>query len=345
MTQGEIMRQMATIRRIEEIRPIPDADKICSYRVGGWWVVDSIGKYSVDDLVVYCEIDSFIPHEIAPFLSKGKEPREYEGVKGERLRTVKLKGQISQGLLLPLEPTCSMIESELLESLDVSNHLNIQKYEPPIPAQLAGLIKGNFPSRIPKTDQERIQNLSKEFIQWKEQGLTFEITEKCDGSSMTCYVIDNEFGVCSRNLDLKFDENNTFWKVAIANNFEEKLKSFGKNIAIQGELIGMGVNGNIYKMNNHKFVLFDIYDIDEGRYFNSEERNEFAADFGIEHVPVIQFNSLVEFDDIQCVLTFAEGKSIINPVVEREGLVFKCQEKPDISFKSISNRFLIKNGD
>jgi ATP-dependent RNA circularization protein (DNA/RNA ligase family) len=91
--------------------------------------------------------------------------------------------------------------------------------------------------------------------------------------------------------------------------------------------------------------LFDIYDIDEGRYFNSEERNEFAADFGIEHVPVIQFNSLVEFNDIQCVLTFAEGKSIINPVVEREGLVFKCVEKPDISFKSISNRFLIKNGD
>lgn len=338
-------RKMATLRKVEEVRAIPEADKICAYRIGGWWVVDSVGKYFIDDLVVYCEIDSWIPNEIAPFLSKGKEPREYEGIKGERLRTVKLRGQISQGLLLPLEPTCSMIESELCEGLDVSELLGIVKYEPPIPAQLAGLIKGNFPSRIPKTDQERIQNLSKQFIQWKDQGLTFEITEKCDGSSMTCYVIDDVFGVCSRNLDLKFDENNTFWKVAIANNFEEKLKSFGKNIAIQGELIGMGVNGNIYKMNDHKFVLFDIYDIDEGRYFNSEERNEFAADFGIEHVPVIQFNSLVEFDDIQCVLTFAEGKSIINPVVEREGLVFKCQEKPDISFKSISNRFLIKNGD
>ena len=338
-------RMMAWIAKIDKVERHPNADSLDICTVGGWNCITKLGEFNQGDLVIYVSIDSFIPHEIAPFLSKGKEPREYEGVKGERLRTVKLKGQISQGLLLPLEPTCSMIESELLEGLDISNHLNIQKYEPPIPAQLAGLIKGNFPSRIPKTDQERIQNLSKEFIQWKEQGLTFEITEKCDGSSMTCYVIDNEFGVCSRNLDLKFDENNTFWKVAIANNFEEKLKSFGKNIAIQGELIGMGVNGNIYKMNNHKFVLFDIYDIDEGRYFNSEERNEFAADFDIEHVPVIRFNSLVEFNDIQCVLTFAEGKSIINPVVEREGLVFKCVENPDISFKSISNRFLIKNGD
>jgi RNA ligase (TIGR02306 family) len=90
------MRKLATIREIEEIKPIPEADKICAYRVDDWWVVDTINKYQVNDLVIYCEVDSWIPHELAPFLSKGQEPREYNGVKGERLKTVKLRGQISQ---------------------------------------------------------------------------------------------------------------------------------------------------------------------------------------------------------------------------------------------------------
>lgn len=337
------MRQMATIRKIEEIRPIPDADKICSYRVGGWWVVDSIGKYSVDDLVVYCEIDSFIPHEIAPFLSKGKEPREYEGVKGERLRTVKLKGQISQGLLLALEPTCSMIESILFEGLDVSFPLNIKLYEPPIPAQLAGLIKGNFPSRIPKTDEPRIQNLSKELEEWKVKKYNWEVTEKCDGSSMTVYFLDGEFGVCSRNLDLKLDPNNTFWKVAIANNFEEKLRSCGKNIAIQGELVGNGVNGNIYKMTEHKFYLFNIYDIDKGEYYTPDDRLKFSVENNIDHVPTFM-NICLENVSVDNLLQMAEEKSLINHSVEREGLVFKCVEDPSISFKAISNKFLMKTG-
>jgi len=97
-------RKMATIRRIEEVKAIPNADKIVAYRVGGWWVVDSIGKYVVGDLVVYAEPDSFIPSIIAPFLTKpGHYAKTFEGVEGERLRTVSLRKQISQGLLLPLK--------------------------------------------------------------------------------------------------------------------------------------------------------------------------------------------------------------------------------------------------
>lgn len=150
-------RKLATIRRIAEIKDIPGADLIQAYRVDGWWVVDSKGKYQIGTDVVYCEVDSWIPHELAPFLSKGKEPREYNGVKGERLRTVKLKGQLSQGLLLPINaiffqpgPVYTYWKNE-----DVTEILNIQKWERPIPAQLRGLIKGNFPSYFRKTDQER----------------------------------------------------------------------------------------------------------------------------------------------------------------------------------------------
>ena len=96
------MRKLATVRRIDDIRPIPDADAIECAVIGGWSVVIKKGEYREGDIAVYCEIDSWIPHELAPFLSKGQEPREFEGIRGERLRTVKLRGQVSQGLLLPL---------------------------------------------------------------------------------------------------------------------------------------------------------------------------------------------------------------------------------------------------
>ncbi len=100
----QFKRKMASIRKISAIEIIPEAQYICTYVIDGWKVVDSIGKYKVDDLVVYCEIDSFIPNSVAPFLTaEGKEPKEYLGVKGERLKTRKLKQQISQGLILQLD--------------------------------------------------------------------------------------------------------------------------------------------------------------------------------------------------------------------------------------------------
>lgn len=149
------MRKLATIQKISEIKPIKDADRIVAYRVNGWWIVDQKDKYKVGDFVIYCEIDSWIPHEIAPFLSKGKEPQEFNGVKGEKLRTIRLKKQISQGLLLPLVLENFTIDVSEAEGTDLSEILNIQKWEKPVPPQLAGTMRGNFPSKIPKTDQER----------------------------------------------------------------------------------------------------------------------------------------------------------------------------------------------
>lgn len=150
------MRKMATIRRIDEIRPIEGADAIECAVVGGWTVVVKRGEFQPGDTAVYCEIDSWIPHEVAPFLSKGQEPREYNGIRGERLRTVRLRGQLSQGLLLkPADVMDAKAFTLAGMGGDVSELLNIQKWEAPIPAQLAGDVKGAFPSFIPKTDQER----------------------------------------------------------------------------------------------------------------------------------------------------------------------------------------------
>ena len=327
------MRKMATVRRIDTINPIPDADSIECAVIGGWKVVTKKGEYKPGDLAVYCEIDSWIPNELAPFLSKG-EPKEYNGIKGERLRTVRLRKQLSQGLLLPY----SILGRIGAEDEDVSEELNIQKWEAPINPQLAGQVKGNFPDRIPKTDQERVQNLSKELEQYA--GQVFEVTEKLEGSSMTCYMINGEFGVCSRNMDLKRDENNTFWRVAIEQSIENKMRTLASdNYAIQGELIGPGIQGNIYNLNKHTFRVFDIYDIDAGEYVFPETRHQIVEALGLTHVPLIGFLAIQA--NMDYLLETAEGKSLLNDKQEREGLVYKAAQG-QFSFKAISNKYLLK---
>jgi len=337
-------RKMASIRKIAEIKAIPDADKICAYRVDGWWVVDSVGKYEVGELVVYAEPDSWVPNELAPFLtSAGKEPREYNGVKGERLRTVKLRGQISQGLLLPLEPTCKNIESLLFEDLDVSVPLNVQKWERPIPAQLAGQVRGNFPALVPKTDQERIQNLSKQFDKFMED--TWSVTEKLDGSSCTFYLDDeDQFHVCSRNLDLKEDENNSFWKTARKYDIEGIMRRNNmQGMAIQGEMIGEGIQGNQYKV-VLDFYVYDMYNTRTGEYILPSQLKAACERLGLNHVPILAEGVTLVGSSIQTILSEAEGKSRLNGS-EREGIVFKSESVHDRSFKAISNKWLLKTGE
>lgn len=341
------MRKLATIRRIDEINPIPNADAIEVATVGGWRVVIKKGEFAVGDLAVYCEIDSWIPHDLAPFLSKG-EPKEYNGVKGERLRTIRLRGQLSQGLLLPRHVALDKI-GEIHEGMDVTDLLGIQKFEPPIPAQLAGEVLGMFPSAVPKTDQERIQNLSAELATW--QGMEFEVTEKLDGTSCTFYLdADGELHVCSRNLDLKRNPDNTLWRIADKNNVAEKMLAEGlTNYAIQGEVIGEGIQGNKYNLKGQEFFVFDIYDVATGRYLSSAERIRVSYSLGLCHAPYGrpfgQFFQVMKDTTVQELLSMAEDKSALNRTTEREGLVFKCTSDTSIHFKAISNKFLLKSGE
>jgi RNA ligase (TIGR02306 family) len=344
-----MFRKMATIRKIDEIRPIEGADAIEAAVVGGWVVVIRKSEFKVGDLAVYCEIDSFIPHELAPFLSKGNEPRVYNGVKGERLRTVKLRGQTSQGLLLPLSVFPHSLgffyATDKTVGEDVSHWLGIQKWEAPIPAQLAGDVEGPFPTVIPKTDQERIQNLTEQLKEWQGNGdFTWEITEKLDGSSMTVFVNGDAEGVCSRNWNLKETEGNTLWRVARRNDLLTKIRNTNRNLALQGELIGEGIQGNSYKVTGQDFFVFDIYDIDRGNYMTPFERRVFCDTHGIKHVPVLAKEMVIQ-EWVTGLLTMADGQSVLNPKTAREGLVFKSNVFDGPSFKAISNRWLLKNGE
>ena len=343
-------RKMATIRRIDTIGPIEGADAIEVTTVGGWKVVVKKGDFKPGDLAIYVEIDAWVPTTIAPFLTKPDQyPKVFEGVQGERLRTIRLRGQLSQGLLMPMSVMTNngVIAQILKEGEDVSQALGIKKYEAPVPACLAGEVKGMFPGFIPKTDQERIQNLSAELSEWVRLGYTFEVTEKLDGTSMTAFMVDGVFSICSRNLELKPNPDNSMFKAALKQNLEAKLTQSGRNLALQGELIGNGIQGNKYKLKDQGFYVFDIYDIDAKRYLTPVERKAFVAEWNIAHVPVFQAAVSLDGLTIDMLLKHAEGKSVMGDITgpEQEGLVYKCNENPEVSFKCISNKFLLRNGD
>lgn len=329
-------RKLATVRRIDAIDPIPGADAIEVATVGGWkTVIAKKDGFKVGELAIYFEVDSWIPTELAPFLSKEKNPKVFNGIAGERLRTIKLRGQLSQGLLLPVPNGVEKVEGH-----DVGDLLQIQKWEKPIPAQLAGMMKGSFPSQIPKTDQERIQNIVKEVNEATAADLRFEVTEKLEGSSMTVYLIDGEFGVCSRNIDLKRDETNSFWAMAIKMDIERLLREAKMdNYAVQGELIGPGIQGNIYGLSEPEFYVYDIYNIKDGKYLDPMVREAVNAVWlGLKHVPIIEKRAATS--EVQKMIREADGMSDINPDVLREGVVYK-QVDGGMTFKVISNAYLL----
>lgn len=354
------MRKLASIRRITDIQPIPGADAIEVCTVDGWKVVAQKAMgYKVGDLVVYLEIDSWVPHAIAPFLTKNAAiPKVFNGVEGERLRTIKLRGQVSQGLLMPLSALSEVGTPEengtvvggppaqpfilVKEGEDVSDFLGIQKWEAPLPAQLAGQAQGMFPTQYaPKTDQERVQNMFREVYARKDE--IYEWSLKLDGSSMTVFKIDGVLRVASRNLELKISEENA------DNSYVKKAMEIGKliedvdNIVIQGELWGEGINGNKEGITGVRFSVFDIVDPKTREKWDADRRFKFCAAHGIEHVPILGTYRELPFESLDEILAFADGPSLY--AKNREGVVFKSLNDPEFSFKVISNRWLMKTGD
>jgi RNA ligase (TIGR02306 family) len=336
-------RKLATIREITDIRPIEGADMIELASVGGWNVVvaKNVG-HKIGDKVVYCEIDSFLPiKEEFEFLRKSsyKKMGDQEGF---RLKTIKLRGQVSQGLILPISvvPIVQFATGhDLPEGLDVTEMLGIVKYEPPIPAELSGKVKGGSPSFLHKTDEERVQNLVKEYGEYKLTSVhQFYMTEKLDGSSATFYMNKGEFGVCSRNLELLETEGNTFWKVARELDLENKLKDKG-NICLQGELIGEGIQGNPYKIKGQTVHFFNAFDIDKQARLGINEFLVLLDDMELSSVPILDVAMLLP-ETVTGMLELAEGKSRLNNNAEREGVVVRSLDNT-ISFKAISNKFLL----
>jgi RNA ligase (TIGR02306 family) len=358
------LRKLVSVRRIAALTPIEGADLIETATVDGWKLVVKKGEFNVGDLCAYFEIDCFLPESdprYAFLMNKGV--REFEGVRGHRLRTVKLRGQISQGLALPInlffEDFIGSDEDEGQElsefftpGTELTKLLGIKKWEAAIPAELAGQVKGVFPSFIRKTDQERCQNLINEIFV-ENKGARYEVSTKLDGSSVTIYHRDGELGVCSRNLELKVnDENkdNALVRALFDNLFNVSLPAIGRNLALQGEIMGPGIQGNREQLKKAQFFIFDIFDIDRGEYLAPAERHEIVERLRatwpqVEHVPVMYTDISLEelgIEDVDGLLQFTEGPSLNHAI--REGLVFK-RVNGGFSFKAISNTYLAKEKD
>lgn len=338
------MRQLVTVREVRELIPIEGADRIELARVDGWQCVVKKGDFVVGDNALYFEIDSILPpDERFAFL----EQRKY------RIKSMKLRGALSQGLLMPLEATLTKDEKVRMafgESLQ--EIIGVKKFEPPMP--MGGKQKGTFPTHlVPKTDQERIQNIP-EVLEGKRDNM-FEITEKLDGTSCTFFVhvVEGDVlgsqlvtGVCSRNWEMQILDGNVYAKLFHELGIHDKLRHLGgRQLAIQGEIIGPSIQKNRYKRDAQEFYVFDMYDISAQKPLSPMERWKLTNELDLFHVPVVYWSGLSQGEHMMLtldnVLAEAEGKSALSDT-QREGLVFKSLDA-SLNFKAISNKFLLKN--
>jgi RNA ligase (TIGR02306 family) len=361
-------RKLVTFRRVNEITPIADADAIELARIDGWQCVVKKGEFKVGDIGVYFEIDSWIP--LAP---EGADPEEgsaealfakfeflqnkkqvWQGKTGFRVKTIRLRGVLSQGWLVP----CQLlnVNPDLFSaSCDLTDLFDVDKWELPIPAQLAGQVRGNFPTWGRKTDAERVQNISDEVLE-SLMDEEFEVTVKRDGSSCSMWHRQGDVGVCSRNLDLKLeDEENTFVKMFNAVDAGVILPALAQDVMVQGEVFGPGIQSNFEKVKDFTYEVFNIFDVQHAYYFTREERlsliaayNAIAGEELIKNVPTIFVGKLRDFADTrEKLIASADGPSAGDGKF-REGLVFKsCRRiNGDIFiFKVVSNKYLEKTGN
>lgn len=333
-----IERKLASIQEIREINPIPNADAIEVATILGWKVVIKKSEnYKVGDKVIYCEIDSKMPP---------KPEFEFLANYGYRVKTQKFRGQVSQGLILPIG---ILPEGEYAIGDDVTAILGVEKYEIPLPLGVAGDIMGTFPGFIEKTDETRIQILGD--ILPKYNGTKFYATEKVDGTSITLFNREGDIGVCTRNNRMKDTPNSAPWKVLRELGAVEKIANMN-NIAIQGELIGWNIQGNKYKLktNEFRFYMFNAFDINNYRPLPLEDMIRIAKELGVNTVPIIDAGYVLDFD-VDTLVEMSKGQSLICPQTRREGLVFKSVEYVEdpalgrLSFKVINPDFLIKYGE
>ena len=372
-------RKLVTIRKISALIPMDGYDAVCLAAIDGWTTIVKKSEFIVGSYCVFFELDSFIPATDTRFAFL-KKTTKFEGQEGYRLKSMKLRSYLSQGLALPtwfLGLSNALVEQWYNDQTDISSEFGVIKYDNSIqeldqrPGLKSGKPRGSFPSFVPKTDQERIQNLT-HLWSTLDPETTFEETLKLDGSSMTCYktliqpsLFDRikslfgfsgpnyHFGVCSRNLELSREANNIitfdnqgksseynqsdFWRTAIKYNIESKLPA---GYAVQGELIGPKIQANHEKVSELQYYIFDVFDINAGLYLTPLARREFCLTNDLPHVPVTSFEFKPFKLTLHELLSHVEGESM-NPGTISEGRVYKSNSS-QLSFKAISNKYLLK---
>lgn len=368
-------RTLARIVLIDDIIPHPNADMLEIAVVGGWQCIVKKGEFSPKMKAIYVEVDAAVPLGSRAFeFLEGRNNVTLDDKRYARIKTIKLRKELSQGLVIPVD----FADGD--EGVDVTEALGIVKYEKPEERERnatgvkTGVSSLGFPKFIPKTDQNRVQNIVHMYNKAVQDEELFEATYKLDGSSLTAYCNKGVLGVCSRNVGFRMaDEkrgffatlkefvfhvkqrgfknakwtpvikadDNSFTQMAIEAELDHAVTNIylhtGRSVALQGEMVGPAIQKNFEGVEKNSFFLYDIYDIDKQEYLLPEERQKMAAEFGIPHVPV--WSARMKLPELAQIIADADGPSGLNGKY-REGLVFKSTVR-DFSFKVISNRYLI----
>jgi hypothetical protein len=362
-------RKLASIQKIIEILPIPNCDNIEMAKVLGWDLVVKKGEFKPGDYCVYFEIDSLLPNK--PW-STFMEPKKF------KVKTIKLRGQISQGLALPINEFPELKKLRIYEGRDLTDTLGIIKIGTKVLPKMHPFWKffrriwfkylaaywhfifgkpskgsQEFPTHIvSKTDECRIQsspNLINENL-----GREFYISEKVDGCSTTIFTHMGDKGICSRNfrLDTKnpYSPNDTRNKIVkyFMEDLQKKYERFtseNKCVALQAELLGPGIQGNKYDLKETDLYVFQIFDTAKRETLPIKEALELAAKYGFKWVPILSYFTMDKTHDVKYFVNLSQEKSLLNKKTEREGIVIRTTEGRKVSFKAINPKFLLKHED
>lgn len=361
-------RKLASVQQISNIEPIEGADRIEVVSVLGWKCVAKKGEFRIGDKCVYFEVDAFLP--INPkfeFLRNTCYKKNDLMGEGFLLRTQRFRGQVSQGLALPLSIlhdfdkreahsvssnipfTGNQPANEPQIGDDVTEILGVRKWSMPEVATGSGTAIGPMPFGIPKTDEIRVQAAPELIEEFK--GVPYYISTKMDGTSVTMYHIDGKFGVCGRNYEYADDGKSPFWKFVHNHGIDYKIKNgmaaLGlKRIAVQGEFCGEGIQKNRLKLFTPEWFVFTVIDMETRRRIGLFDMQKFCLAANLNYVPIEEIGEQLPYTTVAELIERARGKYASGN--DKEGIVIRPQEsiysritEGPLSMKVINNDFLL----
>jgi len=361
-------RKLASIEKITSLELIKDKDRIELATILGWHVIVGKGDFKVGDLVVYVEYDVLLP--IKPefeFLRSRTYSKKFNGF---RIRNMKMAGVQSEGIVFPMDILPRWVPAGIIKSYtegqDISEVLGVQKYDlealqevekakvskNPIfkymmrykwfrRLNLSSKPKKGYPEGVTKSDETNIQV---KFGSLRNKGYRYYTTEKLEGQAFCYTVIKNKFSVFSHNFNKGKRDNSNWWNAAIAFDIEKKMKNFMriyaiKNMSIQGELVGPGIQKNIYKFSKITPYIFNATNLDDKKDFSFADLKLFCNYTNLNIVPILNENiKLCRTSD--GILKEAEGKSKLLSTQEREGVVWRAlDQNVKVSFKAKGKKY------
>lgn len=322
-------RYLSSLEVIENIQPIEGADNVeLATILSQPVVVQKSRGFKVGDKVVFVGTDAILP-----------EAFEFEFLASQnyRVKTVRVRGQVSMGVVFKPEEITVLDTANLIVGDSLDSLIGIKKYEAPVfesEKLQAGKADGRFPSHTPKTDEENIHKMK--WIIDELHGEEVTLTYKLDGTSLTV-ALDNEgtFSVCSRNNSLKEAGGGDYWNMVRKYDLKTKMPNDAASHSIQAEIIGPGIQKNKHGLKEKEVRVHNIFNNDEGRHLDYDERVAVAEKLGL---PCVQLHSRFVLDKnvhtVEWFINTATIPDIMNPENPCEGLVLR-----PVKEKRIGSRF------